>query len=204
MKSLIRITGVVLMFAASTFSSDAQRGMRGMPDSTRINRPGREMGMMRMMTPPMKGDSLFMKRMQRDYMANQFRGGMRGMGPGQGFMMHPGDRYGMRGMRNFQGGRNGMRGMREFPGDRFGTRPPFHEMMRIESLPGLTDKQRTDIAALREKQQAEMKKLREEFTTKMAALREDQKKKIAGLLTDEQKKLLKSKPGFDGPQFRSK
>ena len=178
MKNSIKITGLMLMLVAvCSFSLNAQRGMRGMSDSTRMNRPGREMGMRQMMPPQAKGDSLFMKQRLGD-----FRGGMRGMGPGPAF-----------GMRH--AGRNDMRGMREFQGDRFGMRPQFDGMMRIEFLPGLTDKQIADIAVLRVKQQSEMKKLRDEFSAKMQALREDQRKKITNLLTEEQKKQLETARG---------
>jgi hypothetical protein len=191
MKNSIKVTGIMLVLVAvCSFSLNAQRGMRGMPDSTRMNRPGREMGMRQMMPPMAKRDSLFMKQMRGD-----FRGGMRGMGSGPGFRMQPGDRNGMRGMREFSGNRYGMRGRSEFQGDRFGMSPQFDGMMRIEFLPGLTDKQIADIAVLRVKQHSEMKKLRDEFATKMQAMREDQRKKITNLLTDEQKKQLETARG---------
>ena len=177
MKNSIKVAGVMLMLAVCSFSLNAQRGMRGMSDSTRMNRPGREMGMRQMMPPMAKGDSLFMKQMR-----GNFRGDMRGMGHGSEF-----------GMRH--AGRNDMRDMREFQGGRFGMHTQFGGMIGIEFLPGLTDKQIADIAVLRVKQQSEMKKMREDFVSKMQALREDQRKKITNLLTEEQKKQLETARG---------
>jgi hypothetical protein len=171
MKNSIKTAGMMLMLAvACSFSLNAQRGMRGTQDSLRVNRP-------------MPRDGRF----QQECNCMRGYGNMRGMGEmkGMGNMRGMGEMRGMGDMRN-------MRGMREFQGDNFGMRPSREGRMRIESLPGLTDKQKTDIAALREKQQAEMKKLRDEFSTKMQALREDQRKKVTDLLTDEQKKQLES------------
>lgn len=161
MKKSIKTTGIMLILAiACSFSVNAQRGMRGAPDSLRMNRP-----------MPGYGRNQPVCNCMREM------GGMRGMGN-------------MRGM----GDMRGMRGMREFQGDHFGMRPPMDGRMRIESLSDLTEKQKTDIAALREKQQVEMKKLRDDFSVKMQALREEQKKNVTALLTDEQKKQL----GLDG------
>jgi hypothetical protein len=207
MKRSMKATGIMIMLIAScSLSISAQRGMRGMPDSTWMKRPGRDMGMRQMRPPQEKGDSMFMKHMHGDYMGNQFRGGMRGMGPGTDFMRHPGDynyMRGMRDMREFGNDRYGMRG-REFQSDRFGTRPPANGMMRIGSLPGLTDKQKADITALREKQFADMKKMREEFASKMQAMRDDNMKKITNLLTDEQKKQLEAPHGESKPLPKTK
>jgi len=201
MKKMVKVTGIMVMLAATcTFSLNAQRGMRGMSDSTRMNMPGREMGMRQMMPPQVKRDSVFLKQMHAN-----FRGGMRGIGPVCGFGMHQGYRNDMRGMRGFQGDRNDRRGMRDFPGDRFGMRgmrdfsadrfgmrSAFDGRMRIESLLDLTEKQKTEIAVLRVKQQSEMKKLRDEFTAKMQAMGDDQRKKVTDLLTEDQKKKIES------------
>jgi hypothetical protein len=159
MKKSIKTAGILLILAVTcAFSVNAQRGMRGAPDSLRINRPMSGYG-------------------RHQPVCNCMRdmGDMRNMGN-------------MRGM----GDMRGMRGMREFQGDHFGMRPPMDGRMRIESIPDLTEKQKSDISALREKQQAEMKKLRDEFTAKMQALRTDQRMKVTDLLTDEQKKQLEA------------
>jgi Spy/CpxP family protein refolding chaperone len=164
MKSSIKTAGIMLMLVvACSLSVNAQRGMRGAPDSLRMNRP-----------MPGYGRNQPVCNCMRDM------GGMRGMGNmrGMGSMRGMGDMKGM----------GDMRGMR---GDHFGMRPPMDGRMRIESL-DLTEKQKTDIAALREKQQAEMKKLKDDFSVKMQALREEQRKKVTDLLTDEQKKQLEA------------
>jgi hypothetical protein len=200
MKTTIKpiIMAIVLVIAA-TGAMNAQRGMgRMMHDTTHMRmmrhdtafmgRHGNQMMQMRHMNAPMHGQMCPGCGMG---MGPGAKGGMR---PGMGMGMGPGAGRGMR-----QG--MGMGPGPEFRGgmgpDRF-NRPGMNQgagLARLESIPGLTDKQKKDIADLKQKQMDEMKKLREESMAKMKSLREDNRKKIMGLLTEEQKKYLEGNPG---------
>ena len=212
------ITGILLMLlTAGNTSLNAQRGMREVMDSTRMNRHGRDLDFRQMMAPDQKNDSMFMNRMHRDFNSVPGHGTMRGIAPWRrdirGMAPWRGDMRGMApwrdDMRGIGPGRDAMRGMR--PGNQygmnrqsgfgmrgFGQQPNYQMGMRpnrplwerIESIPDLTDKQKNEIAALRQQQQNEMNKLREEISGKMQTLREDHRKKLMSLLTDEQKKAL--------------
>jgi hypothetical protein len=174
----------------------------------------------------LKGTAYFHKQVpgQRGKWGNARQGDMpmmRGMRPGmeQGPMngmrrgMSPGPMNGMgRGMG--QGPANGMgRGMGQRPmngmqrGMGRGRGPmAINPMMRgnmgpgrmMEMIPGLTDKQKKDIADLRQKQQDDMKKVREEVTKKMKDLSETHRKKVMDLLTPDQKKFVESHAGNTG------
>jgi hypothetical protein len=94
------------------------------------------------------------------------------MGPGMGMRM--------RGMNNFRMGERirpaaGM--MNNAPGRRI-----------MDSMPGVTQKQKDDLEKLNEQHQSEMKKLIEQNQQAMKQLREDHRKKVMNLLTDDQKK----------------
>lgn len=60
----------------------------------------------------------------------------------------------------------------------------------MESIPGITEKQKQDLAAVNNKQRDEMQKLMEKNREAMKQLREDHRQKVLNLLTDEQKKWL--------------
>jgi hypothetical protein len=218
MKKSVLISGMLLMaYIAGNGTLEAQRGMmRGM-DSTRMNRPGREMNFRQMGTPGQKGDSLSKNMMHKRFTPGYGNGTMQGMGPGRrphsgmnqrgGFGMRdmgPGPQFGMNqrgrfGMRDMgpgsqfgmypRGDRFGMNEMGRGPQGRYGMRPGGTGRY-IGSIPNLTDKQKTDIASLRKQQQDEMKKLRDDFSGKMQTMREEHRKNLMGLLTDEQKKSL--------------
>jgi len=185
MKNTMKIAGILLMLImAGSLSLNAQRGMRGMrPDSAGMNR----MKMQQRQMP--------MRMQNPDSMRT---GGMRyGMAPGRmnnmrGWAMNPGMRYGMApGRMNYMGHWGMNPGMRMMgPGMRrpeMGMRHQAPERI-IENIPGLTDKQKKDIADLRQKQQDEMQKFREEMQGKMQEMRESQRTKVMDLLTPEQKK----------------
>jgi hypothetical protein len=76
------------------------------------------------------------------------------------------------------------------PFDRQGLRPFGSGGNRLESIANLTDKQKSEIAALRVIQQGEMKKFRDDIDVKMKTLREEHRKKMLGLLTEDQRKQL--------------
>ena len=185
MKNTMKITGIFLMlFAAFSLSLNAQRGMRGMrPDSAGMNRMKMQQRQM-----PMRMQNTDSLRM----------GGMRyGMAPGRmNYMgrraMNPWMGYGMAFDRM-----NYMRHRGMDPGMRMmgpGMQRPAMGMRQqapgriIENIPGLTEKQKKDIADLRQKQQDEMQKFREEMQGKMKEMRESQRIKVLNLLTPEQKK----------------
>jgi hypothetical protein len=210
MKRLVRISGLMLaLLIATTAIMPAQRGMRGMG-------PGRMQG---------RPDSIRMERMQHVMDSAHFRGQMRNMGPmgrmAPGHMQRPGrfpgwypqmgPGYGM------MPGRPGRWGYQPFPMRPGMYAPPFSRGMRpqmadslirgrmgdrmLYNIPGLTDKQKTEIESLRKAQQTEMEKFRADFSAKMKAFREDHRSKVMGILTDEQKKSLgvDSKPAAPAP-----
>lgn len=173
-----------MLIMAGSLSLNAQRGMRGMrPDSAGMNRMKMQQRQMPMRMQ--NTDSLRMGGM-RHGMAPGRMNNMRGrsmnpwMGYGMGFgrmnyMGHWGMYPGMR-MMGPGMGRPGMGMRQQAPGRVY------------ENIPGLTDKQKKDIADLRQKQQDEMQKFREEQQGKMKEMRESQRTKIMNLLTPEQKK----------------
>lgn len=79
-------------------------------------------------------------------------------------------------------------GMR--PGDGMGMRNNAPGRRIMESIPGITQKQKDDLAKLNEQNQSEMKKLMEQHQQAVKQLREDHRKKVMNLLTDDQKKWL--------------
>jgi hypothetical protein len=205
MKKTLQITGILLMAViAGNTALNAQRGMRNGSDTTRTNRPGRETGFRQSEAPGQKGDSLHMKRRplefargpmgdeMRDRRGNDMRKPMRGdfRGPVRGDFrgQMPGNRFGMRD------------GMTPPPSDRMDYRNRRPGIMRPEAITNLTEKQKTDIAALRKTQQEEMKKLKDDMNVKMEAIREDHKKKLMGILSEEQKKQLESGSATTAPE----
>jgi hypothetical protein len=171
MKRAGQITGILLMLLlAGNTNLNAQRGMRGGMDTTRLNRPGRDAGMRQMRDGGQHGDSLFNRRMHEGFRPGPMHGNMRGQVPGH--------QFGMR------------KGMTPPPFDRQGLRPFGSGGNRLESIANLTDKQKSEIAALRVIQQGEMKKFRDDIDVKMKTLREEHRKKMLGLLTEDQRKQL--------------
>ena len=112
-------------------------------------------------------------------MGHVMRYGMkRGVGPGMEFGM--------------------MRGMGRMPMDSIGWIPMGQGRRILESVPNVTEQQKSQIEDLIKKQQDEMKKLREEMTVKMKSIMDSHRKNILNILTDDQKKFIESgavKPG---------
>jgi hypothetical protein len=188
MKRTVRTTGIVIMLLlACNITINAQRGMRGVVDSTRIN--SARMGTYNFHRQGMGTgtDSLWIKGMRHGKGFDHFYGsrqfmrhpGMYGMGPGMRGGMGRGSMAGFRG------------GMR--PVDRMGSGQRGPGMLMLESIPNVTEKQKKDIADLQKKQTEEMKKFREDMSAKMQAMRESHRQNILNILTDEQKKFLESK-----------
>ncbi len=152
---------VLVLTLAVSMTLNAQRGMRGMGnDSLMMKR------MERMHQNRMNMDRPMMQMPYHRGPVNQMRPDRQGFGPFGPGAMRPGAGFREPGMR-----------MRQ-------DRPMLY------NIPGLTDKQKKDIADLRGKQQAEMEKLRIDMQSKMKALREDHRSKVMNLLTPEQKKWL--------------
>lgn len=201
MKRNVKIVGILLMlFIAGSVTLSAQRGMRGMMDSTRMDRMKMGPGYGRMQSGN-RPDSMMMKRMKQGMVMDMGRG----MGMGMGRMgnrcqfMTPQPLQGMRrGMRH-GAGFDMRRGMGQMPMNGRGMRPMGPERMIMESVPNVTEKQKKDIADLRLKQQDEMKKMRDEMMAKMKTIRESQRAKMMDLLTPEQKKFIESKSGNTNP-----
>lgn len=195
MKTMIKliVMAVILVIAGSN-PADAQRGMgKMMHDTAFMKKEGFPMMQMRHMNAPMYGHMCPGCRMG---MYQGARGGMRpgmGWGPGYGRGMRPGMGWGPG--PDFRGGMGP--GQFNRPGMKQGA-----GLARLESIPGLTDKQRKDIADLKQKQMAEMKKLREESMARMKTLREDHRKKVMGLLTEEQKKYIDENTGATAPETK--
>jgi len=187
----------------------AQRGVRGLLDTTRLGRAGTRMDLNQPRGESAGTDSLRM------------RGISRGMDP-RYFYPHRGIRqmpmYGMR--RGFYPGIQGPYGRgplwmdRMHPGQDRIDRPdigrlyfgrpyfgrpyydgPSAERWRSETpyygrIPGLTEQQRKEIGELRQKQQEEMRKFREENFKNIEKIREEHRQKVMELLTPEQKKVF--------------
>lgn len=174
MKNLIRISGLALLLIIAGTQAFAQRGYgRMMPDSSR------------MANMKMHSDSLMMHGMRRSHAMGHFNFcPMCGMPMGNsGMNMHRGG--GGRGMWNGQA-------YRMQPGFRNGFGPGMQSPMkhRIQSIPGLSDKQKKEIADLRQKQADEIRKFREESIARMKSIRDAHRKDLMNLLTDDQKKYL--------------
>ncbi|MGB8489957.1 MAG: hypothetical protein WCE64_02775 [Bacteroidales bacterium] len=190
----------VLLFVlllAGAGSASAQRGsmqrnrMNTMPDSTIMRmRTMRHDSMMRRRMPSMRDDSMMMRGkpgMWRDSMMMR-RMNRSGMGM-MNHRMYQGAGFGMRHpyMHGYYGG--GMdRRMNPMWGSDIGMARPYGGMRMFENIPGLTDKQKTEIEDLRANQQAEMQKLRDQMSDKMAALRKSHRENIMNILTPDQKK----------------
>ena len=176
MKQIIKITGILLLLIlAGNVNLQAQRGMRGMRDTTRMVRPGMRNDIRQQPLPPrfnnrpMYGWGRRIGPMGWQGHNNFMRPGMRGYGPGPGRMQ-------------------------QF-GPAFRPQQPGRGFNAVDNIPGLTEKQKNEIAALQKKQQEEMKALRDEAAGKMQSLRENHRKNIMNLLNDEQKKFVESRQG---------
>lgn len=77
--------------------------------------------------------------------------------------------------------------------------PQMREMMRMDNIPNLTDKQKKEIADLRNQHMEEMRKFWEDNAAKMQSMREEHRKKMMNLLTDEQKKFLEGSNEVPSP-----
>jgi hypothetical protein len=232
MKTTVKITGILMMFIlAGTLSLNAQRGSRS-PGMQGQNRMGMERPQRPMMLEP--SDSLKKRGMRNDMAENMNRlnsrqmmksrqmmpqsRGMRQMAPGdrmgRGFGrpgMAPGDRMGRgvgrRGMApgDMMGRGSGRPGDRmDWGGRRQGMRNvPFR--MMTDSIPGLTEEQKKEIAKLKQEHQAEMQKfneemqkfrdemqkMRQEMQAKMKEFRESHKEEMMKILNEEQKERLR-------------
>jgi hypothetical protein len=165
---------LLLLLIAGNGSLSAQRGMRGMTDSTRMNRTGMgKMNRMDLFIGPER-----MNGMRGNHMQVPMHG-MRGMD-----RMAPMHRMGSQQMT----GTMDINRMNQGAG-------PFRLMM--ESMPDVTEKQKKDMADLMQKQQAEMKKMKEEISARMKSMRENHRNQMMGILTPEQKKFIESKNGND-------
>ncbi len=76
------------------------------------------------------------------------------------------------------------------PGMAPGSGRQFRGMRMMDNIPGLTDKQKKELADLRDQQMQEISKFREENQAKMKSMMEEHHKKVMSVLTDEQKKYL--------------
>lgn len=181
---------MILITGMSSLNVNAQRG-RGMwqslNDSTGIrkdslNLPGRRHMMMNYYSregqmPDIDGRMHNMN----PQMKNRFNGRM---APGNGY----------RGMRQplygYAQDRPGMDG-----GRRMGEAMSYAPGRRImESMPGVTSKQKEELEAINKQQLEETQKLREKHMEAIKELRENHRKRVIGLLTEDQKKWMEENP----------
>ena len=136
-----------------------------------------------------RGDSITMKNDSlRMHMPGRNQGGFHGMMPGMSPAMRGRSNMWMGpGMRR-RGMNNPWMGERMRPGAGMMNNAPGRRIM--ESIPGITQKQKDELGKLNDQHQSEMKKLIEQNQQTMKQLREDHRKKVMNLLTDEQKKWL--------------
>jgi hypothetical protein len=181
MRRFEKLAGMLLvLILACNVSITAQRGLRGTMDSTCINR-------MRMNydTIHLHGRS---EMMNPDRMKGMWHGsGNAGMGK-EGRLPYHRPMDGTRrntandALADVHWGKGGF-GRRTFdPGDYL-----------LESIPNVTEKQKSDISILKQKQQEEMKKLRDDMSAKMQALRDSYQKSMMTIFTGDQKKFIESK-----------
>lgn len=201
MKNIVRIAGMLLILLVAGQSLEAQRGMRGFRNDTVFMKQRRDSIRMHMRERRMAMNSDSLDRGMRHFY------GMPGQGRGNGAWMAPG--MGRQGMRNndFGYGRWMNPGMRQWAMRHQGFQNRGQGMMAygrgmgpmmqnapgrriMESMPGVTSRQKEELKKLNEKQMDEFKKLREKHQEAIKALREDHQKKVMNLLTDEQKKWL--------------
>ena len=206
MKNAGKMTSVLLfLLLVGNGSLSAQYGMRSRMDTTRMNRPGRTMGMGNMQSMNFRNNSM---RMNHMWMSNdsmrmngmwmsgdsmphrmmQRRMPMNNCDAMRMNMMRRMPEYGMRGRYmhhpGYSIGRGNFRGpmaMGQMRHDRF-----------IDNIPNLTDVQKKEIADLHQNQMTEMNKLRQETLEKMKNLREANRSKMMNILTDDQKKWIES------------
>lgn len=182
MKRVGTLFGLLLLLLILSYGCrNVKHDIRSMKDSIEMRRMrmGLEFRHNRRMPDMRGGIGQGMENGMRRGMGPGIRHGMmRGMGPGMGFGM--------------------MRGMGRMPMDSTGWMPMGTGRRILESIPNITEKQKSQIGDLIKTQQDEMKKMREEMTTKMKSMMDSHRKDILNILTDEQKKFIESgavKPG---------
>jgi hypothetical protein len=197
MKNNERIAGALIIILLSVgLNLNAQRGMRGFRndslymkhDSTGMRMQRNRMAMMNQMGPAHGGQGMMGRGMGMRPMMQGSTPGWMAPGMGMHGMMHGGGRmaYGM------MGPRMGWRGpgMMAYNNHRQGMMRPNPGMRLFENIPGLSEKQKEEIAKLNKEQQNAMQKLRESQQKSMQELRDAHRKKIMNTLTDEQKKWM--------------
>jgi hypothetical protein len=207
MKNMVKITGMLIILLLTGSSLSAQRGMHGFrSDTAFINQRHDSIRMhMAQRRMAMNGDSLDWRirhsdRRMPDMVPHNFgRGYREWRNPGM-------DRRYMRAY-NFRNQRmsRDMRMQQRFYGNfREGDRPGMMAYNRgvgqmrhntpgrmiMESMPGVTEKQKEELVKLNEKNKDEMKKFREKQQEAFKSMREDHRKKVMNILTDDQKKWL--------------
>jgi hypothetical protein len=189
MKNTVKIAGILMILLLAGSNLAAQRGMRGFrSDTVSMNQ---------------RRDSIRMQMSARRRSMNMdsTRWGMRHPGGmTQGMMNH----HGYRGYMPYNSDRNINRMRQPFSGN-FGNRRQgmmaygrgmgdlrqnMPGRMIMESMPGVTQQQKDELAKLNDNQREEMQKLRDKQQEAVKALRDEHRKKVMNILTDDQKKWL--------------
>jgi hypothetical protein len=186
MKNTVKIAGMLIILLLTGTNLEAQRGMRGFrSDTASMNQ---------------RRDSIRMQMAERRKSMNMDSAGW-GMrhsdGRMPGMMNHPG------GMRlhaygNFGYQRN--QGAMAYGGGMGRMRQNMPGRLIMQSIPGVTQEQKDQLAKLNKEQQSEMQQLREKQQEELKTLREEHRKKVMNILTDDQKKWLEE----NAPQRQQK
>lgn len=193
MKNTGRILGILLLLAiAGNGSLSAQRGMRGMRETTRADSLRAGMNDRRMRNMDRRADSLRMRDIREPFSSLRMRDVRRGINTPRIWRMQPGQMRGMRGIRQMPPRFNMRRGTLNIPADPRGRSLMDRNRRGVDSTLNFTEEQKKEIADLRKQQQDEMNILREEMSEKIRILREKQRDMLLEKLTDEQKKAFES------------
>jgi len=188
---------LLLLAVAGNGTLNAQRGMRVMRDTTRIDSIRTVMNVRRMRSMDRRTDSLRMRDIRNRISPARMRDARQGMGPAvmsRMWRIQPGQMRGMRGIRQAPQF-NMRRGMGRMPVYRLGRSQMGRSWSGIERMPDFTEEQKKEIADLRKQQQDEMNSLRDEMSENMRILREKHRSILLDQLTDEQKKAFESRSG---------
>jgi hypothetical protein len=176
MKNTVKIAGILMILLLTGSNLSAQRGMRGFRNDTAFMNQRRDSIRMQMA-----------ERRRSMNMDSTGRGMRHSYGMMPGMMNHAGR------MRPYAYGNfrhQGNQGAMAFGGGMGRMRQNMPGRMIMQSIPGVTQEQKDQLAKLNKEQQQEMQSLREKQQQAVKTLGEEHRKKIMNILTDDQKKWL--------------
>jgi hypothetical protein len=197
MKNTVKIAGMLMILLLTGSNLSAQRGMRGFRNDTAFMNQRHDSLRMQMAERrrSMNFDSadwgMRHSYGRRPAMRN-LPGGF-GYGEGMPFISE-------RNMRTTDFRNQHRRGMMAYGSGMGYMRQNMPGRMIMQSIPGVTQEQKDELAKLNKAQQEDMQKLREKQQEAVKTLREEHRKKIMNILTDDQKKWLEE----NAPQAEEK